>query len=119
MTDDRTLKQQTDPKDIDKAWRYHRDADELFHSRLTSFVTSQSFLITGYMVSFLIPKEFPDLYSVLVRLPVALLGIMYSISFYLVCNWLYLGMQQLKRKYLTGERFEDKTGDPIYKEYYF
>jgi len=97
--------------DIDRAWQYHKEADTLFHSRLTSFVTSQSFLVTGYMVSFSIPNTFPVWYSILLRALVAVLAMGYSASFFAVCNYLYLGMQELKHKYLYK--------DPIYETYYF
>jgi hypothetical protein len=118
MTNDAPVKQSSQ-KDIDSAWRYHQSADTLFHSRLTSFVTSQSFLITGYMVSFYIPKEFPNWYALCVRLSVGTLAIGYSVAFYRVSNWLYLGMQELKREYLAGSSANDPIGDPIYKRYFF
>jgi hypothetical protein len=120
MTDDTTTQQQPCESDINRAWRYHENADTIFHSRLTSFVTSQSFLITGYMVSFYITdQKFPNWYSILIRLIVALLGMTYSVLFFLVCNWLYKGMQQLKLKYLAGTISDPQTGDPIYRAYYF
>ena len=70
------------------------------------------------MVSFYIKApEFPDPYSVKVRLSVAVLGMAYSVSFFLVCDWLYRGMERLKRGYLAGTSLEDRTGDR--KQYYF
>jgi hypothetical protein len=118
MTENSQNTQPPSQNEIDRAWRYHKNADTLFHSRLTSFVTSQSFLITGYMVSFVIPKEFLGWYSVSIRIIVARLGITYSILLFLVCDWLYKGMQRLKLKYLSGTT-SAKRGDPIYQDYYF
>jgi hypothetical protein len=120
MTGDPTAQQQFCQNEIDRAWRYHTSADSIFHSRLTSFVTSQSFLITGYMVSFYVhTPEFPERYSECLRWLVAFLGIIYSVSFYFVCNFLYRGMQRLKDNYLAGKSASDPVGDPIYKAYYF
>ena len=105
-------------KEIDRAWRYHEAADSIFHSRLTSFVTSQSFLITGYMVSFY-ATAFPEGYSEFLRWWVAFLAIIYSASFVFVCNFLYPGKQRLKDSYLAGGGLGNAIGDPVYQLYYF
>jgi hypothetical protein len=39
------------PPTLNKAWEFHKDADSLLHSRISSFVLAQSFLILGYIGS--------------------------------------------------------------------
>jgi hypothetical protein len=121
MADNSPDKQASQIDIINRAWQYHENADSLFHSRLTSFVTSQSFLIAGYVASFYMQSSngFPEWYSIKVRLSVAVLGMLYSAAFFLVSNWLYQGMERLKRKYLAGKSRDDPIGDPVYKQYYY
>lgn len=96
-------------EDIIRAWEIHKDSDALLHSRLASFASSQSFLVTGYVIA-VANMETPTSYLSALSYMIASLGLLYAVIFLAVCSFLVSGLRRLKKKYL---RF-----DPVYYSYY-
>jgi hypothetical protein len=96
------------PPAVNKAWEFHKDADSLLHSRISSFVLAQSFLVLGYIGS--IASVLQHRHPTIVRLAIILLAMFYTITFWSICGWLFHGMENLKAKYLLE--------DDVYKIFY-
>ena len=85
--------------EIKDAWEYYRHADNLNASRVNFFLVAESMLV----VSFVTTPSFG------LRIPISILGIIFSFA------WLYVTARLSKRmKYLLNSYL---TKDPIYKKY--
>jgi hypothetical protein len=101
---------EADERALSRAWEIHKDADAQLQSRLSSFATSQSFLVTGYIVSLDKAANGFGHYMAWVSWLLAILGIAYAVSFLFVCNQLIGALDHIKREYLLPH-------DRLYSEY--
>jgi len=92
-----------------RAWEIHKDADQQLHSRLGFFTASQSFLLAAYVSSVSKSDSWKD-YLALNSVFIAVLGLSYSVIFFIGCRKLIKGIEYLKDKYLCRE-------DDVYAEY--
>lgn len=99
-----------DESALSRAWEIHKDADAQLQSRLSSFATSQSFLVTGYIISLDKAANGFGHYMAWVSWLLAVLGIAYAVCFLFVCNQLIGALDHIKREYLLPH-------DRLYSEY--
>src|SRR5262249_35490026 len=80
------------------------------HNRLSAFAIAQSFLVSGHVLSVngLLLKTNP--YSRFLAIVIAVLGVISSMLFLLICRRLVRGLERLKADYLLPH-------DPVYKHY--
>jgi hypothetical protein len=92
-----------DHKDkLDRAWRYHQNADSLNSGRVNFFIVAESMLVVGYATT---SNE-----RFWLRLFLIFLGLLYTLAWWYLCNRLSTRMDYLSKHYL-------QKLDPIFKEY--
>jgi hypothetical protein len=99
-----------DQKNTKRAWEIHQNADTLLHSRLSAFAIAQSFLVSGHVLSVngLLIKA--TSYTIFLANAIAVLGVVSSVLFLMICSRLVMGLERLKKDYLL-------PNDPVYKHY--
>jgi hypothetical protein len=96
---------------LERAWEYHKAADELLHSRSEALMIAQAFLIVGYF-QVLTSEAFSrrtDMSFVIVLVAVAVLAVIVTLILMRVNGDLSRGIRLLKEKYLDQ--------DDVYSDY--
>jgi len=73
-----------------RAFEIHKDADSQLHTRVSTFVVSQSFLVAGYFNS----------YQHRLHFMMPILGLLFCYIYFKYCNRLVNGIEFLKQQYL-------------------
>lgn len=98
-------------EDLERAWEIHKNADALLHSRLSAFAIAQSFLVSGHVLSVNGLLVRLNHYDMFLAIAIAILGLVSSFLFIMICTRLVFGLERLKQDYLV-------PNDPIYAHYH-
>lgn len=92
-----------------RVWEYHKTADILFVDRFNFFLVAESMFIISF-ATLSASQNSENLFDI--KIPILLLGIIFTLSWYWVNVRLLCKIWYLKNKYL-----EDKKFDPFYLDY--
>ena len=94
--------------DLRRAWEYHKEADNLYHRRFNFFLVAESMLIVSFTTILTVDDKSLEPFNI--AKAIAILGLIFTFSWFYVNARLDTRIYYLKKNYL-------ERGDSIYREY--